>query len=56
MRLLQVVSDAPNIRIITEDFKYIRWIDEPLRKTELHSARLVEKIPVGTVMPKDWIR
>ena len=55
MRLLQVVSDAPNIRIITEDFKYIRWCDEPFRKTTMYSIP-VKKIPVGTVMPKNWIR
>ena len=55
MRLLQVVSDAPNIRIITEDFKYIRWCDEPFRKTTMYSIP-IEKIPVGTVMPKNWIR
>ena len=55
MRLLQVVSDAPNIRIITEDFKYIRWFDEPFRKTDMNSIS-AKRIPVGTVMPKDWIR
>lgn len=55
MRLLQVVSDAPMIRIITEDFKYIRWFDEPFRKTTMYSIP-VERILVGTVMPKNWIK
>ena len=55
MRLLHVVSDMPTNRVMTEDFKYLRWFDEPFRKTELIPIP-VEKIPSGTVMPKDWIR
>ena len=55
MRLLQVVSDAPLIRIMTADFEYIRWLDEPLRKATMYSIP-VERILVGTVMPKNWLR
>ena len=55
MRLLHVVSDTPAARIITENFKYIRWFDEPFRKTTMYSIP-VERILVGTVMPKNWIR
>ena len=55
MRLLQVVSDAPMLRIMTADFEYIRWLDEPLRKTTMYPIP-VKRIPVGTVMPKNWIR
>ena len=55
MRLLHVVSDVPTNRVITEDFKYIRWFDEPFRKTEMDSIP-VKRIRVGTVMPKSWIR
>ena len=55
MRLLQVVSDAPMLRVMTEDFEYIRWLDEPFRKTTMYSIP-VERILVGTVMPKNWIR
>ena len=55
MKLMHVVSDMPTNRIITEDFKYIRWFDEPFRKTVMDSIP-VERIPVGTVMPKDWMR
>ena len=55
MRLLQVVSDAPMLRIMTADFEYIRWLDEPLRKTTMYSIP-TKRIPVGTVMPKSWIR
>ena len=55
MRLLHVVSDMPTGRVMTEDLKYIRWYDEPFRKTVMDSIP-VERIPVGTVMPKDWMR
>ena len=55
MRLLHVVSDTPSARIITEDFKYIRWLDEPLRKTTMYPIP-AKRIPVGTIMPKNWIR
>ena len=57
MRLLHVVSDAPMIRIIIiiGNFQYIRWLDEPLRKTDMNSIP-AKRIPVGTVMPKNWIR
>ena len=55
MRLLHVVADTPANRIMTEDFKYIRWFDEPFRKTTMYSIP-VERILVGTVMPKNWIR
>ena len=55
MRLLHVVSDTPANRVITEDSKYIRWFDEPLRKTDMDSIP-AKRIPVGTVMPKNWIR
>ena len=55
MRLLHVVSDVPTNRVITEDFKYIRWFDEPFRKTGMDSIP-VKRIRVGTVMPKSWIR
>ena len=55
MRLLHVVSDMPTNRVITEDLKYLRWFDEPFRTTII-SPGPVERIPVGTVMPKDWMR
>ena len=55
MRLLQVVSDTPLLRVMIENFEYVRWLDEPLRKTTMYPIP-VERIPVGTVMPKDWIR
>ena len=55
MRLLHVVSDNPMIRIMTGDFKYVRWLDEPFRKTTIYPIP-VERILVGTVMPKNWIR
>ena len=55
MRLLHVVSDSPINRIITEDLKYIHWYDEPFRKAKI-SPIPVKRIPVGTVMPKDWMR
>ena len=55
MRLLHVVSDMPTSRVMTEDLKYIRWYDEPFRKAGMDSIP-VKRIPVGTVMPKDWIR
>ena len=55
MRLLHVVSDAPINRIMTEDLKYIRWFDEPFRKTVMDSIP-VKRIRVDTVMPKDWIK
>ena len=55
MRLLHLVSDCVTSRVITEDCKYIRWFDEPFRKTGMGSIP-AKKIPVGTVMPKNWIR
>ena len=55
MRLLHVVSDTPVVRVMTGDFQYIRWCDEPLRKTDMNSIP-AKRIPVGTVMPKNWIR
>ena len=55
MRLLHVVSDTPVVRIMIENFQYIRWCDEPLRKTTMSSIP-AKRIPVGTVMPKNWIR
>lgn len=42
-------------RIITADFNYIRWCDEPLRVTEMSKANL-PKVIKGTVMPKHWMR
>ena len=55
MRLLHVVSDVPTNRVITEDFKYIRWFDEPFRKTGMDLIP-EKRIRVGTVMPKHWMR
>ena len=55
MRLLHVVSDHLVNRVITEDFKYLRWFDEPFRKTTKYPIP-VERIPIGTVMPKNWVR
>ena len=55
MRLLHVVSDTPSARVMTEDCKYIRWLDEPFRETYMTSIP-AKRIPVGTVMPKSWIR
>ena len=55
MRLLHVVSDTPANRVITEDSKYIRWFDEPFCETCMTSIP-AKRIPVGTVMPKGWIR
>ena len=55
MRLLHVVSDMPTNRVMTKDLKYIRWYDEPFRKTEMDSIP-VKRIRVGTVMPKHWMR
>lgn len=55
MRLLHVVSDVPTNRVITEDFKYIRWSDEPLRY--LHSSINFSenlRIPKGTTTPDFW--
>lgn len=42
-------------RIVTADFRYIRWYDEPLRITEMSKVNL-PKVLKGTVMPKSWIR
>ena len=42
-------------RIITADFKYIRWCDEPLRVTKMSKINLL-KVLKGTVMPKHWMR
>ena len=42
-------------RIVTEDYQYIRWCDEPLRKTGMDKSGLV-KVHKGTVMPKHWMR
>ena len=55
MRLLHVVSDKPVARIMTEDFKYIRWDTDRFRETYMNSIP-AKRIPVGTVMPKSWIR
>ena len=55
MRLLHVVSDMPTNRVITEDLKYLRWFDEPFRKVKVSPIH-VERIRVGTVMPKDWMK
>ena len=55
MKLLHVVSDVPTSRIMTEDFGYIRWFAEPFRKTKMSSIS-VKRIPVGTIMPKNWMR
>ena len=55
MRLLHVVSDIPTSRVMTENLKYIRWYGEPFRKAKINPIP-VERIPVGTVMPKDWMR
>ena len=56
MKLMHTSKDKYYFsRVITEDCKYIRWCDEPLRKTALWSGGFT-KILVGTVMPKDWIR
>ena len=55
MRLLHVVSDTPMLRVMTEDFEYIRWLNEPLRKTTMYPIPIA-RILVGTVMPKNWIR
>ena len=42
-------------RIVTENYQYIRWFDEPLRTTEIIPGSLI-KVPKGTVMPKNWNR
>ena len=44
-------------RVVTEDYKYIRWCDEPLRITRMdkYKSSLV-KVHKGTVMPKPWMR
>ena len=56
MKLMFTLRDKNYFaRVITEDCKYIRWNDEPLRKTDIWNGGFT-KIPVGTVMPKDWIR
>ena len=56
MKLMYTAKDKYYFaRVITEDCKYIRWCDEPLRKTALWSGGFT-KILVGTVMPKDWMR
>ena len=42
-------------RVVTEDYQYIRWCDEPLRKTGRDKSGLIN-VPKGTVMPKHWMR
>ena len=42
-------------RVVTENYQYIRWCDEPLRITGMDKSGLI-KVPKGTVMPKYWIR
>lgn len=42
-------------RVVTEDFRYIRWCDEPFRITTMSSVHL-PKVLKGTVMPKEWMR
>ena len=42
-------------KIVTEDYQYTRWYDEPLRTTEMIPVPLI-KVLKGTVMPKHWIR
>ena len=42
-------------RVVTEDYKYIRWCDEPLRITGMDKSGLT-KVHKGTVMPKHWMR
>ena len=42
-------------RVVTEDYQYIRWCDEPLRITGMDKSDLV-KVHKGTVMPKHWMR
>ena len=42
-------------RVVTEDYQYIRWCDEPLRITKMDESGLT-KVHKGTVMPKHWIR
>lgn len=42
-------------RIVTENYQYIRWCDEPLRITGMDKSGLV-KVHKETVMPKHWMR
>ena len=42
-------------RIVTENYQYIRWFDEPLRTTEMIPGSLL-KVTKGTVMLKHWVR
>ena len=39
-------------RVVTEDYQYIRWCDEPLRITGMDKSGLI-KVHKGTVMPKN---
>ena len=57
MKLMFTLRDAYLTlnRVVTEDYQYIRWGDEPLRTTEMIPRSLI-KVPKGTVMPKHWIR
>ena len=57
MKLMFILRDnyLTLTRIVTEDYQYIRWFDEPLRTTEMIPRSLI-KVPKGTVMPKHWIR
>ena len=42
-------------RVVTEDYQYIRWCDEPLRVTGRVKSGLIN-VPKGTVMPQHWMR
>ena len=57
MKLMFILRDnyLTLTRIVTEDYQYIRWFDDPLRTTEMIQRSLI-KVPKGTVMPKHWIR
>ena len=51
-------DDYSNLHsIVTEDTKYIRWNDEPLREAVFHVRPIdLIKVSKGTVMPKHWMR
>ena len=42
-------------RVVTEDYQYIRWCDEPLRITGMDKLGL-GKVNKRTVMLKHWMR
>ena len=58
MKLMFTLRDKylPLNRVVTEDYQYIRWCDEPLRITKMDKSAGLIKVDKGTVMPKHWMR